>query len=66
MTYRLRISCKVGAQRQRQQVLPLAELALETDALDDPKRRNDATLDLLAGLPGSILRKDILQDSGKP
>ena len=43
-TYWLQISCKVGAQRQRQQVLPLAELALRAHALRDPEARDDRSI----------------------
>jgi hypothetical protein len=32
-----------------QQILPLAKVALEPHALGDPKRRDDASLDFLAG-----------------
>ena len=37
-----------------QQVLPLAKFAFEPHALGDLKRRDDATLDLLAGLSGAL------------
>jgi hypothetical protein len=35
-------------------VLPLAEIAFESHALRDLKRRDDAPLDLLARLPGGF------------
>ena len=41
------ISCKAGAQRQRQQVLPLAELALRAYAPGDLQCRDNTPLDLL-------------------
>ena len=43
------ISCKVGAQRQRQQVLPLAIVALKAHAFGDLKCSDDESLDLLSG-----------------
>ena len=36
-----------------QQILPLAIVAFEAHAFSYPKRRDQAALDLLAGLPGS-------------
>ena len=38
-----------------QQILPLPQFPFEAQALGDPKRRDDAPLDLLAGLPGSFV-----------
>jgi hypothetical protein len=43
-----------------QQVFPLAEIALEAHALGDLKRRDDSSLDLLAGLSGSLAYSPIL------
>jgi hypothetical protein len=37
-----------------QQVLPLAKLALKTEALRDLESRDDAALDLLASLAGEL------------
>ena len=37
-----------------QQVFPLAKLALESHALGDLKRRDDAALDLLASFAGAF------------
>jgi hypothetical protein len=37
-----------------QQIFPLAKVALEANALGNLKRRDNAPLDLLAGLPGSF------------
>jgi hypothetical protein len=46
-----------------QQVLPLAKVAVEAHALGDPKRRDDASLDLLAALSGSFeVRRSSLRD----
>ena len=43
--------------------LPLAEVAPEAHALGDPESRDDAPLDLLAGLPAvSHVRRYSLQD----
>jgi hypothetical protein len=42
------------------QVPPLAKVALEAHALSDPKRRDHASFDLLAGLSGTNARAPIL------
>jgi hypothetical protein len=45
------------------QKFPLAKVALETQALGDLKRRDDASLDLLAALSGSFeVRRSSLRD----
>jgi hypothetical protein len=46
-----------------EQVLPLVIVAFEAHALGDPKRRDDASLDLLAALSGSFeVRRSSLRD----
>jgi hypothetical protein len=42
-----------------QQVFPLAEIALEAHALGDLKRRDDSSLDLLAGLSSCFVRSPV-------
>ena len=42
-----------------QQVFPLAKIAFEFQALRNLEARDDAPLDLLAGLPGSFARSTI-------
>jgi hypothetical protein len=43
-----------------QQVLPLAKVALESHALGNLKRRDDAALDLLSGLSGAFASQSVL------